>query len=440
VSMRVRIIIALAAVVPSSACSGPDDAPGNLHLVLVQAPTHGAAGLPTSPVIVRVVDENDQPQVGVPVTWAVTAGGGSIQPGADTSGVDGLASAQWTLGFGAGENRLAISIYDDVALPVAVVGDAFRAEQVTVAYGQACGVSDGDLWCWRTSYGHRPPVRRLPQFEIVQAALNGGSDVCALDRAGATRCLSPEYGQPEEFQTVFGLPPLSSISAGKRYACGVSAIDATPWCWDVPDFFPRPPMQAQQVSPTLHLRSVSAGGGPGRFACGVAEDGAAWCWGDGSSGQLGNGTNQGSLEPVPVSGGLQYRRVSAGGTFACGIASTNEFYCWGSAQYGLGNGPSAVPQRIEGISAAAASANADAAGVLTAGGNAELWGMGYNSPRTDLRSDPQFRTIPVTALAAGVNPCVIASDRTVYCLYSDTGDGAFNWAPVPVPEPAGVSP
>jgi hypothetical protein len=439
--LRVHITpaLVLAVMLGAAACSSPDDTSGDLHLELVQAPTTGAAGSRLSPIIIRVVDADDQPRSGVPVTWAVAAGGGSIRPAADTSGVDGLAAAEWTLGFAAGENRLAISIFDQVALPVAVLGDAFHADQVTVTYGRACGVSDGDLWCWSTNYGDRQLLRRLPQFQVAQAALSG-SHVCALDRAGTTRCQSPWSGQPDRFESIAGLPPLASVSAGERYFCGISSGDATPWCWDSPDFFPSPPMTAYQVSASLHLRSISAGGEQGRFACGIAEDDSAWCWGNGFSGQLGNGTFESSSAPVPVSGGLRFRQLAAGGSFACGVLVSNDLYCWGSAQYGLGNSESSVPTKVAGLAGASVSASGDGAGVLSAGGNAELWGVAYNWPRYSLRSEPQFQAIPLMAVAAGTFPCVIASDRTVSCMYSDGEDTPFYWAPVLPPPSTEVVP
>ena len=36
------------------------------------------------------------------------------------------------------------------------------------------------------------------------------------------------------------------------------------------------------------------------FSCGVATGGRAWCWGDGTNGQLGNGGEVGKLTPVAV--------------------------------------------------------------------------------------------------------------------------------------------
>ena len=49
----------------------------------------------------------------------------------------------------------------------------------------------------------------------------------------------------------------------------------------------------------LTFASVSAGSG---YTCGVTTDGAAYCWGSGSFGQLGNGSTNDQTTPVSVKG------------------------------------------------------------------------------------------------------------------------------------------
>jgi hypothetical protein len=58
------------------------------------------------PVVVRVVDTDDRPVVSQEVTFVIESGGGSVEPATVTTGTDGLASATWTLGPGAGTQLL----------------------------------------------------------------------------------------------------------------------------------------------------------------------------------------------------------------------------------------------------------------------------------------------------------------------------------------------
>lgn len=71
------------------------------------------------------------------------------------------------------------------------------------------------------------------------------------------------------------------------------------------------------------------------YSCAIDNAGAAYCWGAGRLGQLGNGTLAGSNVPSPVSGGLAFTQLSAakGGDLACGI-SGNALYCWGTGYFG----------------------------------------------------------------------------------------------------------
>jgi hypothetical protein len=52
------------------------------------------------PLVVKAADIYGNPVAGVPVSWAVTAGGGNVAPASANTGADGLAQAAWTLGAG----------------------------------------------------------------------------------------------------------------------------------------------------------------------------------------------------------------------------------------------------------------------------------------------------------------------------------------------------
>jgi alpha-tubulin suppressor-like RCC1 family protein len=74
--------------------------------------------------------------------------------------------------------------------------------------------------------------------------------------------------------------------------------------------------------------------------CGLALNGDAYCWGDGTAGELGNGVFGRSSVPVQVQGTLKFRTISVGGGHVCAIATSGSAYCWGAnndGQLGIGN-------------------------------------------------------------------------------------------------------
>jgi len=73
--------------------------------------------------------------------------------------------------------------------------------------------------------------------------------------------------------------------------------------------------------------------------CGVSTDGAVYCWGNNSAGQLGDGTTTDRSSPTPVLGGLAFTAVRAGYLHTCGITIGGAVYCWGDNRSGqLGDG------------------------------------------------------------------------------------------------------
>jgi alpha-tubulin suppressor-like RCC1 family protein len=85
------------------------------------------------------------------------------------------------------------------------------------------------------------------------------------------------------------------------------------------------------VTTTLTFAAVSAGFG---HTCGLTGTGAAYCWGDNSDGQLGDGSRTPSLSPVLVSGGLSFSGLATGGVHTCALTGSGAPYCWGQNDYG----------------------------------------------------------------------------------------------------------
>jgi alpha-tubulin suppressor-like RCC1 family protein len=78
------------------------------------------------------------------------------------------------------------------------------------------------------------------------------------------------------------------------------------------------------------------------FGCAVTTSGAAKCWGPNWDGELGNGTSDGSLVPVSVSGlSSATSSISAGRNHACAVKTDGALQCWG--WNGVGQLGSATP-------------------------------------------------------------------------------------------------
>jgi alpha-tubulin suppressor-like RCC1 family protein len=139
--------------------------------------------------------------------------------------------------------------------------------------------------------------------------------------------------------------------------------------------------------------------------CGLTPAGEAWCWGDNTVGQLGDGTDQPRAAPVKVAGGLRFTAISVGSGFTCGIATGQTAYCWGSGTGGqLGQ---AAPERC------------GASQVACARSPLALPGRSY------------------TAVAAGIrHACALDTAGAAYCwgfnILGETGSGAFGET-VPTP-------
>jgi alpha-tubulin suppressor-like RCC1 family protein len=80
-------------------------------------------------------------------------------------------------------------------------------------------------------------------------------------------------------------------------------------------------------------------------SCGLETNGAAYCWGDNSYGQLGTATVDTvcgqtkpllpcSLQPTAVPTGLRFSSISAGQHHTCAVTVDRQAYCWGANDHG----------------------------------------------------------------------------------------------------------
>lgn len=141
-----------------------------------------------------------------------------------------------------------------------------------------------------------------------------------------------------------------------------------------------PILTAQIGAPGFHTHWISIGAGS-FYSCALRQDGSAFCWGQNTFGQLGNGSQSPSSTPVPVSGGLTFTQMAVGDIHACGIDPGGVLYCWGangSGQLGAGlpTGLSTAPAAVAGsLRFLTISAGLRTTCGISTGGNSYCWGM-----------------------------------------------------------------
>ena len=217
------------------------------------------------------------------------------------------------------------------------------------------GANDnGTLGTGGPSTGVPTPVVGGIHFTAISA---GSTHSCAVGADGVTYCwwlndrgqLGTNDVSPRPTPTpVLTTAHFVEVSAGQGRSCG-RTTDGSVLCWGaIWEFrqagleFTRAQLTPQAVpgAPTLSALSV------GVFTtCGIAS-GAAVCWEANPHGEMGNGTTDGSTTPLPVSGGLMFQAVSNGIVQTCGVTVDGAAYCWGDDSFGeLGVSSSALGGR-----------------------------------------------------------------------------------------------
>jgi len=176
-----------------------------------------------------------------------------------------------------------------------------------------------------------------------------------------------------------------SVTAGTQHSCSLTTSGAGHcWGWNVYG-----QLGLGGTDSAAHATPASVSGGltfavmsaGGYHTCGVTAGGAAYCWGDGVHGQLGNGSTANDSAPSAVSGALAFSAVSAGLYHTCGLVSGGAARCWGynvAGALGVGTSdtaPHAMPAAVSGgLTFTAVSAGGYHTCGLTAAGAAYCWG------------------------------------------------------------------
>jgi len=244
------------------------------------------------------------------------------------------------------------------------------------------------------------------------------------------------------------LPNPTSIAAGGAHTC--MSNDGSIHCWgsnqfgqlgvNSPRLYLPVPVQVNYSGTSFGASSLAAGG---MHTCAVTTMssyvGKILCWGNNTTGQLGDGGSFGS--PVPVftnSGSSLYTQVTAGFEHTCALRNDGIVQCWGSNQFGqLGNnttiGSSGDPvpvHQLTNVTRVVAGFNHTCAIKDIDGTVNELWCWGANESGQLGLADgvPSARIAPVQVTAFSkvldvalgqAHTCAIDGSTQVYCWGSN---------------------
>lgn len=193
--------------------------------------------------------------------------------------------------------------------------------------------------------------------------------------------------------------------------------------------------------------SVTAGW---THTCALDQEGAAWCWGDNDSGQLGDGTLASSTIPVRVDTDLRFTSLQAGAAHTCGITTGGDAWCWGMNLSGqLGSGARTEIEPPSRVAAAQAIVSLGAGWTHTCGitesGGILCWGnngfgqVGDGTSGTEraspvpVRSEDRF----VDVSGGFFHTCGLTADGRALCWgrnnYGEVGDGTQEPRSEPTP-------
>lgn len=371
----------------------------------------------------------------------------------------GGAVACW--GSNAGRQFGNVSFVDAFSsVPVAATA-VTGVQALAAGYQHTCALlSSGEVACWGLSnnaemgrgyyLGSPDPLPEVvPGITTAVSVAASDSSTCAVLANGTARCwgansdgqlgrgtLSYEdtrdyvyrdpilhpLGVPGVFDA--GFDSVCAITAAQGVAC-LGMNDMGQLGMGAGDLHSTAPVNATGIADAIE---VSVGY---KHACAVMQSGAVQCWGNGLSGQLGNGDVSTSVAPVMVSGMGTAMDVAASGDHACAVLQGGTVQCWGANYQGeLGNGAGIAVPAFSNVPIAVASiTNATAVAVSTgtscvvhATGNVSCWGnndYGQLGNGSTLNSSLPLQLPDVDSAVAitlgRYHGCVLLNDGNVQC-------------------------
>lgn len=352
--------------------------------------------------------------------------------------------------------------------PVDVVGLASGVKAITAGMpgyftGHTCALLEtGAVKCWgQNSLGELGDGTKTMRTTPVDVAALGTDQKavdlgkyhsCVLTNGGKVKCwgdntfgqfgMGRELYRPIPVDVATLQDGMATLAAGGLRTCGLTAGGAAK-CWgsnwsgevgDGGNSHCSMPMDVAGLSAGVTM--LATGGQAGmdptlkEHSCAIVAGGLK-CWGDNSSGQLGDGTKVDRNTPVDVAGlGSGVIAVATGESYTCAVASGGAVKCWGDNAAGqLGDGTTTAqttPVDVVGLGSGvvALGAGAGHSCALTSGGGVKCWGRNTSGQLGDGTTTDHPTPVDVVGLGSGVTALAVGSAHT--CVIT-TGGGMKCW-------------
>lgn len=225
------------------------------------------------------------------------------------------------------------------------------AQAVSLQFGRFfAALNSGTLWAWTAQEGAlagndaSAQGAAIPGIAAPVTDLDGG---LALDADGTVYELTRASAR-----AVAGLPPITALASGSL-EFGNLVVDGAGGVWNVP--VNDPATAPGQVTGLPPIRTVDVGDD---HALAVARDGSLWAWGRNGNGQLGNGGRNGAVDDTPARvdfpgapAGARVVAAEAGTHSSVAVLDDGSVWVWGDGGSGqFGNGESGpVPDPATGL-------------------------------------------------------------------------------------------
>lgn len=350
------------------------------------------------------------------------------------------------------------------------------AKQVVAGYVSTCAITDaGGVKCWgRNDVGQLgnnsvedsgTPVDVIGLNSGVNSIAVGYKHACALTSTGGVKCWGlNRSGQLGNNSTTDAKTPVDAvgltsgvraITAGWEHTCALMSAGGVK-CWGQNGFGQLGNNSTENSKTPVDVATLGSGVSfvvtKGDFTCAITNLGAAKCWGDNASGQLGNNSTSTAKTPVDVATLSSAVSSIAVTTFeACAILTTGVVKCWGG--YGENAGEtfgSKTPVEVPALSGKMTTLVGTVNNLcgITKTSALQCWGSNYagqlgNGERTN-RETPKETPAEVIGLGSGVTAasggwghiCAIANASLKCWGANDSGqvgNGRMASSALPIP-------